>query len=406
MLRLIVTSWDDFFFKPQRPTPVALFRIFYGLLNIANLALLRPEWLTWYGRHAFMSMQTLDRFSKGARLNLFVLLPQTDFAVNVFFWIFMACAISLTVGFMTRFTCVAVYLCLMSIHERNDYILNGADTVMTVTGFFLMFSAAGGVLSVDRLRRIWAGREGPEIPLYSPWAQRMIQLQISIGYISTFGAKMLGKTWRNGTAIYYVLHLDGFRRFPVPFANRLIATKLMTWGTLVIEFSAGFLVWIRELRYAVLVAAFLLHMSIEYSMNLPIFEWIMVSTYVTFLYPEDLSKAWSWICERLGPRLGAMGTVVYDGASGSSLRAVNTLRALDVFHRVRFLDLHSEEGSAIFHGAGGAADLDRVRFMTSSGPQEGLSGLCAIAPLVPMLWPLAIPSLFRGGVPRPAAAKE
>jgi hypothetical protein len=404
--RSIVDSWNEFFFKPQRPTPVALFRILYGLLNIANLALLRPDWFTWYGPHAFMSMETMNSASPGPRLNLFVLLPQTDFAVNAFFWIFMACAISLTVGYMTRFSCVAVYLCLMSIHERNLFILNGVDTVMSVTGFFLMLAPADGALSVDRLRRIWAGREGPEVPLYSPWAQRMIQLQMSVGYLSTFSVKMMGKAWRNGTAIYYALGLNDFRRFPVPFANHLIVTKLLTWSTLVIEFSIGFLVWFRSLRYAVLIAAFLLHMSIEYAMNLPLFEWMMVSTYVTFLYPEDLSKAWAWICDRLGPHLGAMGTVVYDGASSSSMRAVNTLRALDVFRRVRFLDLHSEEGSAFFPGADGAPGQDRVRFMTPSGPQEGLPGLCAIAPLVPMLWPLAIPSLFRGGVPRPADAKE
>ena len=403
MVQSIVNSWNEFFFKPQQPTPVALFRILYGLLNIASLALLRPEWFTWYGPHAVMTMETMNRLSPGARLNLFVLFPQTDFAINAFFWIFMACAITLTLGFMTRFSCVAVFLCLMSIQERNFYILNGADTVLTVTGFFLMFSHADGALSVDRLRRIWAGRESHEVPLYSPWAQRMIQLQISIGYLSTFGAKMIGKSWRNGTAIYYVLRLNGFRRFPVPFANRLIITKLMTWGTLVIEFSIGFLVWFRALRYAVLAAAFLLHMSIEYSMNLPIFEWIMVSTYVTFIYPEDLSKVWAWICDRVGPRLGAVVTVVYDGASSSSLRTANTLRALDVFRRVRFLDLHSDEGSAI---CAGTAGLDRVRFMTRSGAQEGLPGLCAIAPLVPMLWPLAIPSLFRGGVPRPAASKQ
>jgi len=277
---------------------------------------------------------------------------------------------------------------------------------MSMTGFFLMFAPAGGALSVDRLRRIWAGQEGPEVPVYSPWAQRMIQVQMSIGYLSTFGVKMIGKTWRNGTAIYYVLRLNNFRRFPVPFANRFIVTKLMTWGTLVIEFSAGFLVWFRALRYTVLLAAFLLHMSIEYSMNLPIFEWIMVSTYVTFIYPEDLSKAWAWISERFGPRLGTMATVVYDGASTSSLRTVNTLRALDVFHRVRFIDLHSEEGAATCPGADGATGLDRVRFMTRTGPLEGLPGLSSIAPLIPMLWPLAISSLFRGGVALPAAAKE
>ena len=127
-----------------------------------------------------MTMETMNKLSSGPRINLFVLLPKTDFATNAFFWIFLACAASLTVGFMTRFSSVAVYICLMSIHERNLYILNGVDTVMRVTGFFLMFAAAGVALSVDRLRRIWAGKEGAEVLLYSPWAQRMIQIQVSL----------------------------------------------------------------------------------------------------------------------------------------------------------------------------------------------------------------------------------
>lgn len=406
MMQAILNGWNDFFFKPQRPTPIALFRILFGLLNIANLVLLRPEWLTWFGPHAYMSMETMNRVTPGARLDLFVLLPQTDFAINAFFWFFMACAISLTVGYMTRFSSVAVYLCLMSIQERNLYITNGGDLVMRLAGFFLMFSAAGGALSVDRLRRIWAGREGHEVPLCNPWAQRMIQVQMSVGYISTFTLKTLGRSWRNGTAVYYALHVDSFRRFPVPFANRLPVIRLMTWGTMVIEFSIGFLVWVRALRYAVLAAALFLHLSIEYSMNLPLLEWTFMCTLVTFIYPEDLSKAWEWICDRLGPRLGAMATVVYDGASSSSLRTMNTLKALDVFRRLRFLDLHSEEGSAIFPVTDATPGLDRVTFMTPSGPQEGVAGLQAIATLVPMLWPLAIPSLFRAGVPSPAATKE
>lgn len=406
MVRSIISSWNKFFFQPQRPTPVALFRIFFGLLNIANLALLRPEWLTWFGAHPLMSMETMNRLSSGPRLNLFVLLPQTDFAANAFFWIFLACSVSLTLGYMTRFSCAAVYLCLMSIHERNFYILNGADTVMAVTGFFLMFAPAGGALSIDRLRRIWMGQEGPEARLYSPWAQRMIQLQISIGYCSTFLAKMTGKTWRNGTAIYYVLRLNGFRRFPVPLASSLLATRLLSYATLVIEFSAGVLVWIPALRYAVLIGAFLLHMGIEYSMNLPLFEWIMVSTYVTFIDPEDLSRWWAWIYERIGPRLGEMATVVYDSASSRSLRKANTLRALDVFRRVRFVDLRSDEAPADLHSGQVAQTLDGVRFVTSSGAREGLVGLRSIAPLVPMLWPLAIPSLFRSNIPRPTPLKE
>ena len=41
-VRALIRGWNDFFFKPQSPTPVALFRILYGLLTIINLLMLRP----------------------------------------------------------------------------------------------------------------------------------------------------------------------------------------------------------------------------------------------------------------------------------------------------------------------------------------------------------------------------
>ena len=402
MARSFSDRWNDFFFRPQKPTPVALFRILYGLLNIANLLLLRPDWLTWYGPHAYMSMETMHRLSGGARINFFTIIPQTDFAVNVFFWVFMACAVSLTVGFLSRFSGVAVFLCLISMHERNLYILNGADIVMRVTGFFLMFAPSGGALSVDRIRRVWAGREAAEVPLYSPWAQRMIQIQVSVIYLSTVGLKLMGKAWRNGTAIYYVVRLNAFRRFPVPLSDNLILIRIFTWSTLAVEFAIGALVWISSLRYIILIAATLLHLSIEYSMNLPLFELMMVSTYVTFIYPEDLSRGWNWIAQRLGPRIGPVTTVLYDGSSSSSLRTRNTLQALDIFRRLRFVEMNSLEHVDASYSA--ASNKRPVQYLTGKAPQTGFTGLCAIAPLVPLLWPLAILGIFRSHSPQPETA--
>lgn len=298
-LRSVVQGWNEFFFKPQSPTPIALFRIFYGLLTIANLLMLRPEWLKWYGPHAFMSLATMHRAVLGPRIDFFELLPQSDFAINAFFWFFLLVAVCLTVGFMTRFSSVAVYLCLLSIHNRDPFILNGGDVLMRVTGFFLMFAPAGGAISVDRFLRVWNGEEGPTVPLYSPWAQRLVQIQTAIVYFATFYWKTLGPTWMNGTAVYYALHLQE-RRLPMPGIENLFVLKLLTWGTLAIEFSLGTLVWFRELRYPILLAGLCLHMGIEYAMSIPLFEWIAISLYVTFIYPEDLSRVWGWTCKRLG----------------------------------------------------------------------------------------------------------
>ena len=48
-LRSLFEAWNTFFFAPQSPIPIAVFRIVYGSLVIANLLLLRPDWLSWYG---------------------------------------------------------------------------------------------------------------------------------------------------------------------------------------------------------------------------------------------------------------------------------------------------------------------------------------------------------------------
>ena len=119
----------------------------------------------------------------------------------------------------------------------------------------------------------------------------MIQIQTAVVYFATFYWKTLGRTWLNGTAVYYVLHLVEDRHFPLPAIDNLFVLTLLTWGTLAIEFSMGTLVWFRELRYPVLLAALCLHMGIEYALNIPLFEWISIAPYVTFIYPEDLSRA-------------------------------------------------------------------------------------------------------------------
>jgi hypothetical protein len=302
-LRGLARGWNEFFFKPELPTTVAVYRVFYGLLMIVNLLILRPDWLTWYGPRGFTSLETMHKVVSGPRINFFELLPRTDFAVNAFFWAFLLFAVLLTIGFMSRFASVAVYTCLLSVHLRDGYILNGGDTFLRVAGFFLMFAPAGAALSVDRLLRIRAGREVRTAPLHSPWALRLIQIQTAVVYFATFYGKTLGPTWIGGTAVYYALRLEDSHRFPVPFVHSLLLIKLATWLTLLIEFSMAVLVWFKELRYPVLLAALCLHLGIEYSMNIPLFEWIMIAGLVTFIYPEDLARAGAWMRNWLARRL-------------------------------------------------------------------------------------------------------
>jgi hypothetical protein len=295
-VRSVVKAWNEFFFTPQSPVPIALFRILYGLLLIANLTLLRPDWLAWYGQHSWITLSTMFRVEPGLRLNLFTVMPHDDRWVEALFWFFLAFAVFLTCGFLTRISSIIAFLCLTSIQQRNLYIIHSGDTFLRVAGFFLMFAPAGAALSIDRLIRLHRGKEGPEIQPRAPWAQRMIQFELALLYFVTFWWKSTGAAWVNGTAVYYLNHLADYQRFPLPsWAELPIFVKLGSWLTLAIEFSLGVLVWFKELRYPVLLTGLVFHLFLEYRLEVPLFQWTVLSAYVLFIDPRDLTRAWTWI---------------------------------------------------------------------------------------------------------------
>ncbi len=293
-VRTLAAAWNRFFFAPQSPLPIGLFRILYGCLVIANLILLYPDWLSWFGTRGLVSLSTMTALEPGRRLNLFSVLPADDHWILGLFWVFLVTAVLLALGLFTRISSIVVFLCLASIDQRNLYILHGGDTFMRVAGFFLMFAPAGAALSLDRLIRVRKGKESAEIRPRPPWAQRMIQFELALLYFVTFCWKASGAAWVNGTALFYVTHLDELRRFPIPdFLQNAVLLKIATWLTLAIEFSLGVLIWFKELRYPILALGLILHLCLEYSLNIPLFQWEILSAYVLFIDPEDLKRAWN-----------------------------------------------------------------------------------------------------------------
>jgi hypothetical protein len=290
-LRRLRKLWDDFFFTPQSPLPIAWFRVLYGICVCVTLLVLHGDWLNWYGVHGWVSLQAMQQVEPGIRLNLFTLMPQDDRWIAAFFWVFLVSALMLTAGLWTRLSSIIVFACLASIHQRNLLILQGGDVFLRVAGFFLIFAPAGAALSVDRwiLRR--RGSEGAELQPRAPWAQRMIQFELSLMYLTAFWWKMKGHTWLNGTALFYVFHMHSLARFPVPgWMQSAVAIRAISWFTLLTEFSLGVLIWFRRIRYPVLLLGLLFHFGIEYALNLPMFAWDVLAAYVLFIDPADFAS--------------------------------------------------------------------------------------------------------------------
>ena len=291
ILRRLVEAWNDFFFTPRSPLPVALFRIFYGLCVSATLILLHGDWLNWFGVHSWIPLPTMMQAQPGVRINLFAVIPQDDRWIAAFFWVFLGFALLLTAGLWTRFSSVAVFLCLTSIQQRNLFILHSGDVFLRVTGFFLMFSPAGAALSLDRLIRVRRGKESVEVQPQAPWAQRMIQLELALLYLASFCWKMKGSAWPHGTALYYVIHLHSMARFPLPgWIRHPWILRMGSWLTLLMEFCLGVLIWFRRFRYPLLLLGVLFHLCLEYALNVPMFQWDVLAAYVLFVDPADIER--------------------------------------------------------------------------------------------------------------------
>ncbi|MCU1343451.1 MAG: hypothetical protein JWN92_2874, partial [Candidatus Acidoferrum typicum] len=43
----------------------------------------------------------------------------------------------------------------------------------------------------------------------------------------------------------------------------------------------------------------LFHLSLEYSLNIPLFQWDILSAYVLFIDPADITRAWDWLRTRM-----------------------------------------------------------------------------------------------------------
>jgi hypothetical protein len=310
--RGVLHAWDQFLFRPISPLPIAVYRVAFGTLVILNLLFLLPDVNSFFGERGVLPLADSLKYLHNWHLNVLQWLPNTPFWLYAFFTVALAATVCLTAGFFTRVSAAVVWLCLVSLHHRNPIVRNAGDDFLRLAAFYLIFSAAGRAFSVDHWLRVRRGLEPPGEPApAAPWAQRLIQIQLAVAYVATVYWKLQGKTWIDGTAVYYVTRVREFDRFPVPYLfDHLWTLKLMTWGTLAVELALGTLVWFRDLRYPVLLAGLLLHLGLEYSMNIQLFQWITLSAYILFIDPRDARRAVQWLRgrRRAQPRATSHGT--------------------------------------------------------------------------------------------------
>ncbi|MGH9551317.1 MAG: DCC1-like thiol-disulfide oxidoreductase family protein [Terriglobales bacterium] len=398
----IAQTWNDFWYAPVSPVPMALFRIMFGLLVLQSLFHFGSDFSVCYGVHSLFPLESIanNMWNFEPHFDLLQLLPPYDWCRALYFGTIVVSAFMFTFGLGTRFAATFLFFGLCSLHTHCPFNLNTGDRYELIVSFLMPFSNAGDALSLDSLikHRMDDWRNTGFEPEKKPaWVQRMLQVELALAYFNLSYSKLMSEPWRDGSAVYYAVRITDFRRFAPAFIfNSPIVCKLLTWWTLGVEMSLCSLIWIKRLRYWVLLAGVLLHFGIDLTMNIPVFQGLFIATYILFVDPEDLRRVMELINTRIEKVFGPAAPLSFDGTCPFCVRAVGLLQRLDIFRRVKPLDYHDEKNLAQLNGI----DMKRAEHeMLVRTPGGWLGGFFAVrwmAWRLPLLW-IKAPLLYLPG---------
>jgi hypothetical protein len=186
----------------------------------------------------------------------------------------------------------------------------------------------------------------------------------------------------------------------------------MTWGTvftLAFEIGFPFLVWVRRLRWLMLVGAVMLHMGIALFMGLVSFSAAMVIAVAVFVPPETVrGLVWALgrglVSARAGMRLN------FNGRERRQVRIACLVHACDVWNQVEVVDAAAARRGPAEGGPvpGGSTAVSAVPGRPSSETRQlqlitntahvltGYSLFQQLARSLPLLWPVALVTYIPG----------
>lgn len=289
---------------------LAIFRILLGVLILKDAIYHLSLATIFYSDEGVIPRWILfDGLVRDSRFSLMDAMGRPWMAF-LFFCVWIIVLIFLIAGYRVRLMTVLNFIIILSVHERNGYILTSADTLIRAMSFWMMFAPVGQYYSIDAIRRRWQRfretGETSELRVESETRTafalpvRMIQLQLVIVYISTAFLKAISPIWLAGEAMHYVVQIDTFI-LPIGVWMRSWSPeslKLLTYFSLYAEIAIPILlllpfVW-RWSRLLAFILALILHGGIAVTLSIQDFSILMLICYLPFFDPVWLQ----WIENR------------------------------------------------------------------------------------------------------------
>jgi len=288
-------SVNDFFHARTGPEGCLLggwMRIAYAFLFIMDRLLWSLELDYFFYQSGVLPTRVTRSYSyvePYTYLTIFQLAPESDWLVWAVNYLCLLQGILLLLGIAPRFQLACLVTFLASWEHQNDHAWDSQDVMLRFFGFLLCF------LPLHRLTiyEWWQTRgmtkeqrqDLHKNDSWPMWPFRLWQIEICFIYAGAGLSKLSYRNWRNGLAVYYATYSNHFGGIFTPdfLFNRILPLKIACYGSLAVECLSWILVWPLTTRIPSIVSIVLLHVGIDLSMNMNIFEWLSILGWMVFL---------------------------------------------------------------------------------------------------------------------------
>ncbi len=255
-------GWNHFWFMPSSPDDLCLLRIGVGGLLCLWLVSFSPDLVNWFGPQGLLPLEMIERMRGEYKFSLF-----DYFRTVPGLWTIhaagLACALALTVGFLTRAACIASIIVFLSYVHRAPMIHGQAEHVLAMLLLYLCLAPCGRRFSIDAARRRrrknpgdFDTDTGQETCTTATIARRLIQLHLAGFYGVMALTKLAGNTWWNGGAAWWLLARSESRVLDLTWLHdQLLVINGLSHGMVLFEILFALLIWNRRVRPLLLLLA-------------------------------------------------------------------------------------------------------------------------------------------------------
>ena len=289
------SAWDRFFFAPQSTAPMVLLRIGWGAVTAIWALSFLPDIDPFLTEGALRYERSLQPGSWNPLGRI-----GWDHAALATCLVLVLASLATMVGLRTRLSAGVAVLCLICLQRGNTVIFNSGDLLLRQLGIAVLLAPSATLWSLDAARARRQGRR-PTL-LRAPWAMRLLQLELALGYLLSAWTKTRGDTWHDGTAIALSLRIEDLQRFVAPewLFDQRVLLNLVTWGTLAFEATFIVAIWPPRLRLWVLAVGVAFHLGIDIFLDIGFFSLAILLAYLAFL-PSEIADRWVDRFDRRAP---------------------------------------------------------------------------------------------------------